>query len=376
MAVLALAVTGCQNKTEESENTAAAATTAAEAGTKSEEELTDESSITLGEYKGLSLTMSKAEVTDEEIDEQIGYIVSLFPNEEEVTGRPAQEGDTANIDYEGTKDGVAFAGGTAQGMDLELGSGRFIDGFEDGVIGMEIGEEKDLNLTFPDPYENNPDLAGQPVVFHVKLNSLKVLSDPARDDALAKRAMDDENATMELLEAQIYENLLLQKERSAFYEAGNQALVQIIDNSEITCDPDAVEEMVNQLTQTYTIYASQYGMELEDFLSLFLGMDMAGLEENAENLVKQQMVLDEVIRLENVEPTDEQKEELAKANNFDSVDALIQTYGEESANDLFMMEAAYHFLVDNANVTVTEDSGTAADTPAESTAEETETAAE
>ena len=126
----------------------------------------------------------------------------------------------------------------------------------------------------------------------------------------------------------------------------------------------------------YTIYASQYGMELEDFLSLFLGMDMAGLEENAENLVKQQMVLDEVIRLENVEPTDEQKEELAKANNFDSVDALIQTYGEESANDLFMMEAAYHFLVDNANVTVTEDNGTAADTPAESTAEETETAAE
>ena len=120
MAVLALAVTGCQNKTEESESTAAAATTAAEAGTKSEEELTDESSITLGEYKGLSLTMSKAEVTDEEIDEQIGYIVSLFPNEEEVTGRPAQEGDTANIDYEGTKDGVAFAGGTAQGMDLEL----------------------------------------------------------------------------------------------------------------------------------------------------------------------------------------------------------------------------------------------------------------
>ena len=93
-----------------------------------------------------------------------------------MTGRPAQEGDTANIDSEGTKDGVAFAGGTAQGMDLELGSGRFIDGFEDGVIGMEIGEEKDLNLTFPDPYDNNPDLAGQPVVFHVKLNSLKAVS--------------------------------------------------------------------------------------------------------------------------------------------------------------------------------------------------------
>lgn len=357
MAAAVMVMTGCGNSSGNSESTAQETETAAaaEESTRSEEELTDEASIAIGTYKGLDLTMTKTEVTDEEIASQINYIASLYPNEEEVTGRAAQMGDTANIDYEGTMDGVAFDGGTAAGMDLELGSGRFIEGFEEGVVGMEIGEEKDLNLTFPDPYENNPDLAGKPVVFHVKLNSLKVVSDAELDDELAKRALGQEDATMEILEAQVYEKLLNQKERDAFYSTGNQALSQIIENSEITCDPDAVDEMYEQLQQTYTVYASQYGMELEDFLSMFMGTDLEGLKESAENLVKQQMILDEVVRLENLEATDEQKEELAKANNFESADALIQTYGEESAEELFTMEAAYQFLIDNSNVTMVDD---------------------
>lgn len=363
IAAAAMVLSGCGGKSaDKTEETTVGA--AAVPGTKSQEELTDEASITLGEYKGLELTMEKAVVSDNELSNQLNYIKSMYPIEEEITGRPAQEGDTAVIDYQGTKDGVAFAGGTASNSDLKLGSGQFIAGFEDGVIGMEIGDEKDLELKFPDPYPNNPDLAGQPVVFHVKLNGLKSVQEAGLDDALAKRALNDQSATFEILKSNLYDQLMQQKERDAFYEAGNEALLQIIDNSEITCDPDAVEQMYEQLQSTYTSYAAQYGLELGDFLSMFLGTDLDGLKENAENLVKQQMVLDEIIKIENITATDEQKENLAKVNQFDSAAALVVAYGQENSDRLFTMEAAYNFLIDNSNVTVVDSSEAAESTKA------------
>lgn len=374
MAAAAMVLSGCGSKNTDTKETTTAAA-AAETETKSEAELTDEASITLGEYTGMDLTMEKAAVSDTELSNQLNFVKSSYPIEETITDRPAQEGDTSIIDYEGKKDGVAFEGGTATNAELVLGSGRFIPGFEDGVVGMEIGEEKDINVTFPDPYENNPDLAGQPVVFHVKLNGLKTVQEAELDDALAKRALDDETATLEILKSQLYDQLMQQKERDAFYETGNQALSQVIENSEITCDPDAIDQMYQQLQDTYTTYASQYGMELNDFLSLFMGTDLDGLKVSAEDLVKQQMVLDEIIKTEKITATDEQKEALAQANQFPNATALIMTYGEESAERLFNMEAAYHFLIDNSNVTTVDSSElTAGTTAAETGAAEPETA--
>ena len=129
--------------------------------------------VTLGEYKGMNITIPKTEVTDEDVDSYIDYLLSANESYVDITDRDvAQNGDVANIDYEGKKDGVAFDGGTAQGYDLNLGSGVFIDGFEDGVVGMKVGETKDLTLTFPDNYANE-DLAGAEVVFTVTLNSIK-----------------------------------------------------------------------------------------------------------------------------------------------------------------------------------------------------------
>lgn len=360
IAAAAMVISGCGGKNTDTTKETTAAETAAVLGTRSEEEVTDEASITLGAYKDLELTMEKAVVSDNELSNQLNYIKGMYPDEEDITGRPAQEGDTAIIDYEGTREGVAFAGGTDTDAELKLGSGQFIEGFEEGVVGMEIGDEKDLNLTFPDPYSNNPDLAGKEVVFHVKLNGLKEVKETELDDALAKRALEDESATLETLKSQLYDQLMQQKERDAFYETGNQALMQVIENSEITCDPDAVDEMYEQLQTTYTSYASQYGMELGDFLSLFMGTDLDGLKENAKNLVEQQMVLDEIIALEKITATDEQKENLAKVNQFDSAAALVVAYGQENADRLFTMEAAYHFLIDNAKVTMVDSSEVAA----------------
>ena len=353
IAMAAMVMSGCKSGGTDKETTAAAAGETAgsqESGTasgetKSEEELTDEASLELGNYKGLTLTAVKAGVTDEDLEAELENLKGLY--RAEVAGRGAKLGDVANIDYVGTKDGEAFSGGTAEGFDLALGSGTFIDGFEDGVVGMNVGEEKDLNLTFPENYKS-ADLAGQEVVFHVTLNAIKNAEETAIDDALAKRAMDDENATLDQLRSQVYGGLENQAESNFFNEAGSELLNQAIENSKVTCDPDAVDDMYDQLVTTYTAYAGQYGMELEEFLSMFLQTDKAGLRATAENLVKQEMVLNAIIEAEGIKATDEEKDKLAQMNYFADAEEMVSTYGEESANRLFQMGAAYYYLIDNA----------------------------
>ena len=334
----AMAVSGCNGK-EAAEGESSAAETVSEA------ELSDEASITLGNYKGLTLTAVREEVTDADIDAELDALRQQYPAV--VEGRAAKEGDVANIDYVGTKDGVAFDGGTASGYNLSLGNGGFIDGFEDGVVGMMPGEEKDLNLTFPEEY-HSADLAGQDVVFHVTLNQLMSPEETAVDDDLAKRALGDDSAVLEDLRAQVSASLESQAEANYFNAAGNELLTQVINDSQITADPDAVDQMHQQLLTTYTAYASQYGLELADFLSLFLGTDEEGLKANAETLVKQEMVLDEIIAAEGLSATDEQKDLLAQMNYFTDADEMIATYGEESADELFNMGAAYYYLIENA----------------------------
>lgn len=352
----AMAVSGCNGK-EAAEGESSAAETVSEA------ELSDEASITLGNYKGLTLTAVREEVTDADIDAELDALRQQYPAV--VEGRAAKEGDVANIDYVGTKDGVAFDGGTASGYNLSLGNGGFIDGFEDGVVGMMPGEEKDLNLTFPEEY-HSAELAGQDVVFHVTLNQLMSPEETAVDDDLAKRALGDDSAVLEDLREQVSASLESQAEANYFNAAGNELLTQVINDSQITADPDAVEQMHQQLLTTYTAYASQYGLELADFLSLFLGTDEEGLKANAETLVKQEMVLDEIIAAEGLSATDEQKDLLAQMNYFTDADEMIATYGEESADELFNMGAAYYYLIENA----------AAEEPEAGPGTETEAAAE
>lgn len=352
----AMAVSGCNGK-EAAEGESSAAETVSEA------ELSDEASITLGNYKGLTLTAVREEVTDADIDAELDALRQQYPAV--VEGRAAKEGDVANIDYVGTKDGVAFDGGTASGYNLSLGNGGFIDGFEDGVVGMMPGEEKDLNLTFPEEY-HSAELAGQDVVFHVTLNQLMSPEETAVDDDLAKRALGDDSAVLEDLRAQVSASLESQAEANYFNAAGNELLTQVINDSQITADPDAVDQMHQQLLTTYTAYASQYGLELADFLSLFFGTDEEGLKANAETLVKQEMVLDEIIAAEGLSATDEQKDLLAQMNYFTDADEMIATYGEESADELFNMGAAYYYLIENA----------AAEEPEPGPGTETEAAAE
>lgn len=337
-AVAAMMLTGCKSNT-------AKETTAAAEGTVSEAELTDEASIEIGNYTGLKLTAVKAEVTADDVDTELENLLSAYPAE--VTGRAAKLGDVANIDYVGTKDGTAFAGGTASGYDLALGSGTFIDGFEEGIVGMQIGEEKDLNLKFPDEYQSE-ELAGQEVVFHVTLNAIKNAEESKIDDSLARRVLGEETATLDQLKERVEENLRQSAESNYFNMAGSELLDQVIENSKVTCDPDAVDQMYDQMITTYNAYAGQYGMDLDTFLSVALSTDKDGLKGSAENLVKQEMVLNEILASEKIEATDEQKNALAQMNGFDGADAMTAAYGEESANRLFEMGAVYYYLIENA----------------------------
>ena len=376
VAAAAMVMTGCGNKNQNAESSSAAveetASATTETETKSEEELHDEESVTLGDYKNLTFSAKEEEVTDAQIETRLKELCAEYPVT--IEGRPAQEGDTANIDYSGTKDGEAFARGTAEGYDLKLGSGTFIDGFEDGVIGMNVGDEKDLNLKFPDNY-SSADLAGQEVVFHVKLNQLKSESDSKVDDDLAKLYYNDDTATLDQLKEEVRAELQAEADSQFFNAAGSELLNEVINNSEVTADPDAVDDMFNQLKSTYSSYASSYGLEFDQFLSMFLGTDEDGLRDTAENLVKQQIILNAIQAEENLSATDEQKDKLAVMNYFKNAAQMITTYGEDSANQIFDMGAVYYYLIDNS--TYVEAPETEAETTeAENILEEKETAAE
>ena len=212
---------------------------------------------------------------------------------------------------------------------------------------MNVGDEKDLNLKFPDNY-GSADLAGQEVVFHVKLNQLKSEADSKVDDDLAKRYYNDDTATLDQLKEEVRAELQAEADSQFFNAAGSELLNEVINNSEVTVDPDAVDDMFNQLKNTYSSYASSYGLEFDQFLSMFLGTDEDGLRDTAENLVKQQIIVNAIQAEENLSATDEQKDKLAVMNYFKNAAQMITTYGEDSAKQIFDMGAVYYYLIDNS----------------------------
>ena len=155
--------------------------------------------VTLGSYTGAEVNEEKMEINDAIVDDYIeSYLLPSFTTVEEVTGRSVEEGDTVNIDYAGYLDGEQFDGGTASGQNLTIGSHRFIDGFEEGLVGANVGDKLSLNLSFPDPYPNDPNLAGKPVVFEVTVNSIGVQVTPELNDEFAVKVgetMGIENCT-------------------------------------------------------------------------------------------------------------------------------------------------------------------------------------
>lgn len=346
VAAAMVVMTGCgDNGAAKTTEAATAATNAAVQNETAASRLTDEAALSLGEYKGLTHTKERDEVTDGEVEAYIHSLAVKYPPE--LTDRAAKSGDTANIDYEGTQDGVAFTGGTAYAYDLELGSGAFIAGFEDAVIGMMPGEEKDIPLTFPKDYHNE-ELAGEDVVFHVTLNHVTNPEEIAIDDELAKRVNFDENATLEQLKAESREMLEINAEVYYYLESAAELLEQVVANSEVTVDPDAAKEMVENFKAQYSAQAALYGMDYKSFLAAFMSTTPEKAEEDVVNSLKEEMVMNEIIKAENIQATDAQKEMIAKINGCEDVAQLVERYGEEQAEKMYGMYAGTYFLIDNA----------------------------
>ena len=351
-AALMMFATGCSGQKSAKDTSQAESTAEGETPAETEEYVA-EGSITLGEYKGIPVTVTEPTVTDEEVDAQIQQLLNSSAEYLEVD-REAQLGDQVNIDYKGMKDGVAFDGGTAEGYDLVLGSNSFIDGFESGLVGAKKGEEVTLNLTFPDPYQNNPDLAGQAVVFEVKVNNVKEKTVPElTDDFVAK--VSPEDGTVEKLRENMKAFILEQKQYQIDNQRNTDILNAIIDKSEIVCATDDVDKNYETQVQYYTNQASMYGLDLATYASL-MGMDEEGLKSELRNvardMTKQEMLLKEIASRENITVTDENREALAERYGYDSLESFLETADKEIVDDTALMQKTLDFLVENAEITV------------------------
>lgn len=316
--------------------------------------------VTIGQYKGLSLDKSVEAVTDDMVD---GRIKEELQNKaEEVTEGSVQNGDVVTINYVGTKDGVAFDGGTANNYELTIGSGTFIDGFEDGIIGMKKGQTKDLDLTFPEEYSSE-ELAGQEVVFKVTLQSFKRAPE-LTDDWAAKNT---DCKTAEEYRKEIRTTLEDEAKTSVQNTLRETAWNTVLSASEVKEYPqDDMDTAKTEFKTLYENYAKQGDMTLEDFVKA-QGISMDDFEEQssqyAEYKVKQNLIVQGIMDAENMTLEDEKslsiQDELIKAYNVKDLAALVDKYGQAAVDESIGLLRVEDFILDNATV---EEKVTAGDT--------------
>ena len=310
--------------------------------------------VTLGEYKGIAVKKEVTEVTDAQVDAKLEEERNKQATEVEVEDRAVMEGDTVNLDYAGSVDGVAFAGGTAEGQTLKIGSHTFIPGFEEQMVGMSIGEEKDLNVTFPEKYHSD-ELAGKAAVFHVKVNSITATELPALDDDFAKDISEFD--TLDEYKADIRAKLVeqaAQRDQDAFT---NAVVEKVMENATVEIPNAMVERQIDSMMRDFEYRLMGQGLKLADFMK-YTGQDMKAFRENyrgqAEKSVKAHLVLSAIEKAEAFEASAEAiDEQIAKfaPQTGKTVEELKSTFSEQ---DLAYIKAdairdmAVKFLADNA----------------------------
>lgn len=321
---------------------------------KSLYEMNVEKYVTLGDYKGLEVHADAVIVDEAELDARVQEVYyGLLPAEEGVTDRAVEMGDTVNIDYEGKQDGVAFSGGTAAAQQLTIGSGAFISGFEDGLVGVMPGETVDLNLNFPDPYPNNPDLAGQAVVFTVTVNY--IYPTEYKDEVVA--SWEEEGITnVAELEQYVYD-YLYQTAQSEYNSAVENGIMEaFMAQCVIKEVPDSlVASYGESLQSSLEAQASSLGLDGDTYCAYAYGMDMATfVEKYAADSAKQIMAFQAVANAENLNLNDEELDaelqSVATANGFATVEEFLGENDKEEYREYYMFESVLSFLIENANI--------------------------
>ncbi|MBO7297812.1 MAG: trigger factor [Clostridia bacterium] len=262
--------------------------------------------VKISSYKGIKIKQYAYTVKDEEIQAEIDRLLDRNARKVEVTDRAAQDGDIVNIDFVGTVDGVKFDGGEAEGFDLTLGSGQFIPGFEEQVVGMAIGETKDVNVTFPENYQAE-NLKGKAAVFSVKLNGIQAKELPELTDEFIKDATGSES--VEAYKAKTKERLQEQADRRSNDATENSILEAIAANTEVEIPQAMIEREIDSLVQKFEYQLMYQGLKLQDYLD-FLKVTMADFrknyEEQAKKNVMHQLIISHLIKEENIEATEEE----------------------------------------------------------------------
>ena len=305
--------------------------------------------VTLGDYKGLEVEKEEASVSDEQVAAELDRMAQNVASTETVE-RAAQMGDTANIDFEGFDNGVAFDGGKGDNFDLKLGSGSFVPGFEEQIVGMTAGEEKDIDITFPEDY--HAELAGKPVVFHVKLNKVTETVVPALDDEFAKDVSEFD--TLDELKADIRAKALEQAQKNADSAFENACVEKAAENTTVEMPNALIEaELDNQMERFgYQLQMSGYSMEQ---YAKMMGGDLATMRNAfrpaAEKQAKINVTLEKIGEVENIAVTDEdinaEYESLATQYQLelDKVKGMVPA--EEITSGL-KVRKAIKVIVDNA----------------------------
>ena len=261
--------------------------------------------VTLGQYKGLDVAKDAVIVTEDDVDEDIRKTAERNARMVTVTDRPAQMGDTVTIDFEGFVDGEAFEGGKGTDHALELGSHSFIDTFEDQLVGKNVGDHVEVNVTFPENY-HAADLAGKPALFQVDVKEIKNKEIPAIDDELAKDVSEFD--TLEEYKASVRTRLTESKQRQADSKYRQDVLAKVVENAEMDIPDAMIESQCEQMVQNFAQSLSQQGMNMDQYMKM-TGGNMQNLynmvRPDAEKQIKESLVLEAIAKAEGIEVTDE-----------------------------------------------------------------------
>ena len=304
--------------------------------------------ITIKQYKGLEVEKSDPiKVTDEDVESSIQSTLSTMATYNDITDRPVQEGDLVTMDYVGTIDGVAFEGGTAEGANLEIGSGQYIPGFEDQLIGHSAGEQFDINVTFPEDY--NEELGGKDAVFAITLHKVQEVIIPELTDELLPE-LGTEAKTVEEYKKQVKKDLETSNQETADTELEQKVWAALIENCVIDKYPeDKLQETISGIESEVSYVASMYNMSPSDFIKQYYGITS---EEMAKNLIKQEYAIELIVEKEKMKLSNEDYEkglqELATQYGYENVDEFEEEAGAETAKQMILQKKVGKFLIDNA----------------------------
>lgn len=268
--------------------------------------------VKLGKYKGIELKKIEYNVSDHDIEHELGHMAEHNARLVSIEDRPVEKGDITVIDFEGSIDGVPFEGGKAEKHELEIGSNTFIPGFEDQIVGMKLEEEKDITVTFPEDYFSK-ELAGKPAVFKVKLHEIKKKELPKIDDEFAKDVSEFE--TLAELKNSIKERMQKANEEKAKYEMEDAALKAVSDNVEIDIPSGMIDAEIDNMMKDIEQRLQYQGLTLAQYFTLS-GKTEAQvreeMKEQAEKAVKSRLVIEAIIKAEDIKPEEKEVEEKLK----------------------------------------------------------------